>query len=49
MLEKHYAHTSNVVNADELMKPTGGGKTRKIGAVCWTEYIVRYYLLDSKH
>jgi hypothetical protein len=35
MLEKHYGHTSNVVNAAELTKRTGGSKTRKIGAVDW--------------
>ncbi len=35
MLEKHYEHTSNVVNAAELTKRTGGGKTKKVGAVDW--------------
>ena len=35
MLEKHYGHTSNVVNAAELTKRTGGSKSRKIGAVDW--------------
>ena len=35
MLEKHYGHTSNVVNAVELTKRTGGCRTRKVGAVDW--------------
>jgi hypothetical protein len=32
-LEKYYGHMSNVVNAAELAKRTGGRRTRKIGAV----------------
>ena len=32
MLEKHYGHTSNVVNAAEPTKRTGGSRTWKIGA-----------------
>lgn len=35
MLEEHYGHTSNLVNAAELTKRTGGSKTRKVGAVDW--------------
>lgn len=35
MLEKHYGHTSKVVNVAELIKRTGGSKTRKVGAVDW--------------
>jgi hypothetical protein len=35
MLEKHYGHTSNVMNAAELTKRTDRSKTRKIGAVDW--------------
>ncbi len=35
MLEKHYGHTINVVNAAELTKRTGSSKTRKVGAVDW--------------
>ena len=35
MLEKHYGHTSNVVNAAELTKRTGGSKTRAIRALDW--------------
>ena len=32
---KHCEHTSNVANAAELTKRTGGRRTRMIGAVYW--------------